>query len=184
MRIGHSTFSAGGNMHIRLDPTMSPGLSAPSWNTLTNDNTDLHINCFGAWHVKEQFSLGGGIFKTGEGRSFVKRTVNVVIERSDPIIQKDHQSDPRSPRSNSKNGSAANCLEAAYGMQVRVNDICGKVSNMYNRLCPPQSVNCFKIFQKTPDVSCVHRQQIFCWIATPGTKAKVRGILVLTSVSA
>jgi hypothetical protein len=135
MRFEQSTFNAGGDMHIRLDSMMSPGSSAISRNVLADDNTDFHISRFGAWNVKEQFSLGGGIFKTGEGRSFVKRTVNVIIDKNRPTLHKDHRPDPGNPRSDSKNRSAANFLEAAYGMQVRVNDIPGKVSNKYNRFC-------------------------------------------------
>jgi hypothetical protein len=123
-------------MNIRLDSTMSPGPSATIQNALTDDNTDLHIVRFGAWHVKERFSLGGGIFKTSEGRRFVKRTVDVIIERSGRTLHKDHRSDPRDLRSNLKSGPAVNCLEAAYGMQVHVNDdIPGKVGNKCNRLC-------------------------------------------------
>jgi hypothetical protein len=125
LKIGHSHFRAGGDIHVRFDSATSPrpGTSqtgrAPS-QIVTNDMCRDHFGCLGSWHVKQQFTRSRGVFKAGNAREYVKRTVNFVIE-------KERQKDLLDP--GSKNGMAG--LQAAYGMQVNVNNTLKKVAGFH-----------------------------------------------------
>jgi hypothetical protein len=105
--------SAGRDIVVSMRPSSRPRTQSRIGGT--NDNT--HLNRFGSWNVKERFMLGGGIFKTEEGQTFVKRTVNVVIEKNGTA--KDCPSDPDS-RSHLNDKEAAHHMEVAYGMKVHV----------------------------------------------------------------
>jgi hypothetical protein len=173
------------HMHVRMEGSRR-GITSKSHITANTKTTGVkkdHANNFGSWNVKETSKIGHEVFEVEKGgNKLVKRTVDVIIEKGG------RNGWDRSHTRSKESKEAGHCMEVAYGMQVRAHvDIPSKVSvklsSVSSLTIQPFSLS-NKSIQIRPIVSCVHRQQTFCWISTPGTRAKARGVLVLSSVSA
>jgi hypothetical protein len=118
-KLKDTNMKAGRDIVVSMAPQGAGTSQAPTVRTQIGayDNKSAHTGRrFGSWNVKERFMLDGGIFKAEKGRTCVKRTVNVVIERNGTAKNRSDLSS----RADLNDEGAAHHMEVAYGMKVRV----------------------------------------------------------------